>query len=120
MKISILIALVFILAVGASPQDHAVMPEQCRADVRVWYSQTKEDTAKISFDELQRRSLELWNCQSVDTGAGEPASDLKSDMYKYQLIWMTYTNLSGQRMQHFLERHGLAKQFKEEDAAGQR
>jgi hypothetical protein len=103
-----------------SAQDHAILPEQCRADVHLWASQGKTTDSKLSFDDLQRRSLEMWNCQSVDTGAGESASTFGTDVETYRLVWTAYQNQSGQRLMHFIQRHGLAKQFIAEDAADQR
>jgi hypothetical protein len=114
------VVLMLVLAVGVAAQDHAVMPEQCRADAHLWHSQSKEANDKLSFDDIQRRSLEMWNCQSIDSGTGEGVPEFKQDMDTYRLLWTAYTSVSAQRLQHFVVRHGLAKQFKDEDAAGQR
>ena len=121
MKIFLAAGVVLLVsAVGATAQDHAVMPEQCRADVRLWYAQSKAANDKLSFDDLQRRSLEMWNCQSIDVRTGEGLAEFKSDMDNYRLLWTAYTAVSAQRLHNFIERHGLGKQFKDEDAAGQR
>src|SRR4029077_5936575 len=103
-----------------SAQDHAILPEQCRADVHLWISQSKEDNNRLSFRDLLRRSSEMWNCQAIDRGAGEPLSSYKDDSENYQLLWAAYTAASEERLEHFVERHHLAKQFTAEDEAGQR
>jgi hypothetical protein len=114
------VVLLLVSAVGVAAQDHAVMPEQCRADVRLWHAQSKTANDKLSFDDLEQRSLEMWNCQSIDVGTGEGLAEFKSDMDNYRLLWTAYTAVSAQRLHNFIERHGLGKQFKDEDAAGQR
>ena len=96
------------------------MPEQCRADVRLWHARSKAANDKLSFDDLQRRSLEMSNCQAIDLGTDEGLAEFKSDMDNYRLLWTAYTALSAQRLHNFIERHGLGKQFNDEDAAGQR
>jgi hypothetical protein len=96
------------------------MPEQCRADAHLWYSQSREANDKLSFDDIQRRSLEMVNCQTIDSGTGEGVPEFKRDADTYRLLWAAYMAISAQRLHNFIERHGLRKQFEDEDAAGQR
>ena len=114
------ILLMLVSAVGMAAQDQSVLPERCRADARLWHSQSKEANDKLSFDDIQRRSLEMWNCQSIDRGTGEGAPEFRQDMDTYRFLWTAYTSVSAQRLQHFVARHSLAKQFEDEDAAGLR
>jgi hypothetical protein len=115
------IALIAImLCSSAIAQNHAILPEQCRADVHLWKSRNKTENDKLSYDDLQRRSTEMWNCQSIDTGTDEAASEYGKDLEDYRLLWTGYTSMKEQRLQNFLVRHSLVKQFVDEDAAGQR
>ena len=100
--------------------EHAPPLEQCRADVRLWHSQTKDDVSKLSFDELQQRSLEMWNCPSTDVGAGEGIKQYEIDMDNYRAMHLVYQGLSGQRMLDYIVRHGETNQFLDEDAKGLR
>jgi hypothetical protein len=120
MKTGIVLALILISAVGELAQEHAILPEQCRADIRLWTSQKKNENDRLSYGEITRRSAEMWNCMSVDRGAGESLSQFKDDSDNYKFLWTAYTAVSEQRLQHFVVRHNLAKQFKDEDAAGLR
>jgi hypothetical protein len=101
-----------LLVSPALAQEHAPLPEQCKADAHLWHSQKKADNDKLSFDELQQRSREMWACASVDKTATEDED--------YHLLWSGYQVMSGQRMKHFIDRHDLSKQFLDEDAAGAR
>ena len=121
---TILLAVAIFIAVPTFAQnapDHAILPEQCRADGRLWHSQTKDDTIKLSFDELQQRGAEMWNCIAIDTGTtGESLEDQKTNFENYKDLFMLYGNLRLKRTMAFITRHDLLTQFNKEDAAGVR
>jgi hypothetical protein len=79
MKLSVAAVLFgLVLYPPASAQEHAILPEQCRADVHLWISQTKEDNNRLLFSDLQRRSLEMWNCLCpASAGNGESVHPLR-------------------------------------------
>jgi hypothetical protein len=118
----ILLAAAILIAIPlfAQTPDHAILPEQCRADAHLWHSQTKNDTIKLSFEELRQRGLEMFNCGSIDSGTNESVQQFDDDLKKYNALFMVYDNLRLQRMAAFIERHGLFDQFIAEDTAGKR
>src|SRR5271156_1773215 len=93
----ILVSLCFFLAIASglfaqTPGDHAILPEQCRADVHLWHAQTRGDIIKLSFDELGRRTQEMLDCLSIDSGNGESAAEFKNDSESYKLLSAVYAS----------------------------
>ncbi len=99
---------------------HAISFEQCRGDVRLWHSQSKDENFKLSFNEIQQRALEMWNCGSIDAGASEGFEQFKTDTENYHLMFTGYDSLMAQRLLHYIERHSETNQFLEEDSKGLR
>lgn len=102
---------------AALAQNHAPSPEQCVADVTTWYEQWhlqatfKTDDHGPPFHELERRADELAGC----SGSKAPKGPVP-----YDEMMALYWNEENQRQKAFILRHGLTKQFIEEDAAGKR
>jgi len=94
---------------------HAPTVEQCRADYRLWVSQDKQDGVSftdLTLKELGLRTKEMLDCETVDT----QQDNVKSYIYMFK-------EFGGElliRETHFLSRHGLNKQFQDEDAKGAR
>jgi hypothetical protein len=130
MNKSILFAVLsFVIAASAFGQEfnpkrnepqHAILPEQCRADARLWHSLPRAENDKLPFQELQNRSEEMWNCMNTDSGAGESVQDHKRDSEFYFDLWAVYQVLSGHRLFDFVQRKQLGDMFIEEDKAGLR
>lgn len=112
------IILAVLLCGTAFAQNHAPSPQQCVSDVTAWYykwhlqATFKEPTESgPSFNELERRIAELSDC-SVSKAPRGPLP--------YDEMMALYWNEENERQKAFILRHGLTKQFLEEDAAGKR
>jgi Rap1a immunity proteins len=126
---SMLLVALFIFASAAQAQlipqqstspEHAIQPEQCRADVRLWFSQGKGVTDALSVHDLELRAAEMWNCVSVDTGNGEGFQDYKRDSDHYLLLYSAFDAFAGRRALNYIKRHREANTFLAEDTAGER
>jgi hypothetical protein len=112
----VFIALVFLCG-NALAQDHAPSPQQCVSDLTAWYEQwhlratLKSDDIGPPFHELERRVDELAEC----SGSKAPKGPVP-----YDEMMALYWNEENERQKAFILRHGLTKQFVEEDAAGKR
>jgi hypothetical protein len=80
---------------------------QCRADRVVWGA---EEVIHLSFKEVEQRESELTECRFVDQ---PKASD-------YVLLASVFEREKERRMSRFMDRHGLRKQFIQEDDQGER
>jgi len=111
------ISLVCLGCFAALAQNHAPSPQQCVADVNLWSSQWsaqatfKTDDPGPPFGELERRANEMADC----SGSKAPKGSMS-----YDEMLALYWNEENQRQKAFIFRHGLTKQFLEEDAAGKR
>jgi hypothetical protein len=126
-----IIALVVFLAFPliARVQQHAPTAAVCQADLAVWGDlamQTdyfKSETAstenkipsqneihRIPIREVIARELEMGDCAKVDP-------DKKQSYYDTLGF---YRSVHGDRLEHFVIRHGLYPQFAREDDAGKR
>src|SRR5437879_1597908 len=91
-------------------QEHAPLPEQCKADYTLWKTtDTKENLSKLSAEELSRREVEMWNCAASGAPGGEYL-DLVSE----------YGLFVSKRFESYIRRHGEWHQFFAEDQAGVR
>jgi hypothetical protein len=118
-----LLVMLFLCAVPVMAQsndqaEHAILPEQCRADIHLWNSQNKDDFTKLSFVELQKRVNETRDCLGIDRGTGEASSEYGQDSVEYKTMMLIFTALSEQRLLAFVKRHDGLKTFLDEDAAG--
>jgi hypothetical protein len=97
--------------------DHPPLPEQCIADYNLWSGEAKDNLEKLPFTVIQPREIEMWNCASVVKSLDE-----HKRAYSVLMLFL-YGRYSGQishRALDFIQRHGLMKEFSQEDAAGQR
>jgi hypothetical protein len=119
-----LAGLLFAFAASASAQQHAPTVDVCRADAAVWNAAVmnrnpEASKTKLPYDELAARAIEMHDCLTVDPAhVGDAASIARMDTYS--LLEADYTDEIASRAMHFIQRHGLGKQFLEEDAAGAR
>jgi hypothetical protein len=100
--------------------EHAVLPDQCRADVHLWYSQSKNEKDNLSFSQLQQRSSEMLNCMTIDSGQGETVGEFERDSRQYEMVLGLAQGMARNRLQNYIQRHGENQQFLDEDAAGLR
>ncbi len=123
MKLLLLLTAV-LFASSASPQQHAPTADVCRADAAVWNAaimnhDPEASKTRLPYDEIAARAIEMHDCLNVDPAhAGDTASIARMDTYSG--LEAVYTDEIASREMHFIQRHGLAKQFLEEDAAGAR
>jgi hypothetical protein len=102
---------------AALAQNRAPSPQQCLSDVNSWYHQWsaqstfKTDDPGPSFGELEGRIKELSDCSVSKAPKGSVS---------YDEMMALYWNEENERQKHFILRHGLTKQFLEEDAGGKR
>lgn len=120
--LAIIVALVFLPAVFS--QEHAPTLDQCRADSAVWNAavlnhNSESSKEKLPYDELAARQKEMHSCLYVDpVQVGDSASVARMDTYN--LLESLYANEIEHRAIDFIYRHGLGKQFIDEDATGLR
>ena len=104
----------FVVSVSLTGQArrHALKVEKCQADQQKWLSQLEDDNARAAPDyvtEFEERK-EMAACEEVDP-------DNRARYYN------TVAEIGfdeSTRMGDFIQRHGLWKQFIEEDKAGMR
>jgi len=110
-------------------QQHAPMPEQCRADLAVWYSPDMEnefykaetvrvtdgtpdrtETNRVLLPEIEARMHEMAECRNIDPAHSE----------RYGSAFDFYEIVAGTRYYNFVLRHNLFEQLLSEDAEGKR
>ena len=85
--------------------------EQCQADQRLWLSQLEDSNFKLpSYDTVANWHREMIACETVDPG----------NSFKYYNTQSEIASDKSNRLKHFLDRHGLWKQFEQEDLEGKR
>jgi hypothetical protein len=97
---------------AAQQVEHAPSIEQCRADMRLWLSEVEDENQRLrlSYLELSNRADEMSQCRSVDP----------EFYFKYYNTSAENAHTRLVRFIHFLDRHGLIKQFLAADEQGQR
>ena len=126
-----LVLLLFVVSTTLTEsQQHAPTVDVCRADVAVWFSYgsatayanaeaarvtdnipNRTETAKLSFGEVNKRLLEMGDCDKVDKQ--------HSDDYTQAIDF--YNRVADNRLRSFVFRHpSLLKQFIQEDVRGLR
>jgi len=98
--------------------DRAPLPEQCIADYNLWSSESKDSIEKLPLTVIQPREIEMWNCASVVKSLSSEHKPGHS--VEMLLLYGTYSGHVSHRALEFIQRHGLMKEFSQEDAAGQR
>ncbi len=106
------ILLMFMTALVASAQDHAPLPEQCKADHDMWVADITVDTQLVSVASAQliKRIGELRACEEVVPAHKAELTDLEGSCWA-----LLFTRTSD-----FITRHRLRQEFLKEDAAGLR
>ncbi len=97
--------------------DHAPLPEQCIADYNLWSGESKDNLEKLPVTVIQPREIEMWNCASV-----VKSLDDRKRAYSVLMLFLygTYSGQISHRALDFIQRHGLMREFSQEDTAGQR
>jgi hypothetical protein len=109
--------------VEAQEVEHAPTVEMCRADYALWsdaslmksyyeadaksrkhVSEDSDEISRLSIDEIAARAVEMSDCLKADADS--------NDRLKYRLASDFYNGVFGSRLEHFIERHNLAKQVK--------
>ena len=102
------------LTTSAAPQDihHAPNPDLCRADLAIWYGQSKTTIETIPAHDLDGRRLEMMECSDLFTDHIE-----REQAFGMENVYISHLQ---RRMERFLLRHDLMKQFADEDLRGAR
>jgi hypothetical protein len=117
-----LIAVLLLVSVSFTPrflaqEDHAPLPEQCIADYNLWAGAPKDDIEKMPITVLQAHEIEMrqcgWVVESFDAKHKRPYAT------GMLILYGTYSGHISHRALNFIQRHGLMKEFSQEDAAGQ-
>lgn len=108
------LVMVAMLMMGGAPQDihHAPTADQCRADLAVWYGQSKAIIETIPAHDLDGRRLEMVECSDLFTDHLE-----REKAFGMQNVYVSHIQ---QRMERFILRHDLMQQFADEDLKGAR
>ena len=97
---------------GGSAVRHAPTLDQCRADAALWVKNDWHSLSMMKISEMQR---EIGDCEKVD-----PVETAHDYFLRYiqidNAVMAEYTS----RLQSFITRHQLYKQFADEDEAGKR
>jgi hypothetical protein len=108
------------IAIGATMMDLAraqtqtpISAEQCRKDVRAW-TETMDlhGDSPVPYKQLVARQVEMIQCEGSDSDA-----DFKSI---YELHIRAAETEIRWRLDHFVSRHGLMREFLVEDEQGKR
>lgn len=121
--------LLFVTVELLTAQQQAPTADVCRADAARWgdaklqaqYSEAQIDhmqngsrnateVARLRMTEILQRAIEMRTCMKVDSVYE----------HKYSDIVHFYSGVKADRLQAFIERHGLMAQFAQEDAQGLR
>ncbi len=97
--------------------EHAPTWEQCKADVTLWTlaeRTTSDEVFNLTYKQLEQRSSEIGSCILAHHGEHRDAREFMQlqmfqSQYDVHMFW---------RLNHFIIRHGLWKQFEQEDARG--
>ena len=107
--------LFLLLTISAMAQDiqHAPTIDQCRADTRLWLSQSS--TQKDAFNDLTPAQIgarihEMFDCVPVDSHNSAAYENLRTRFAEAMMF----------RYASFILRRGLQQQFLDEDAKGAR
>jgi hypothetical protein len=130
----LILAVLVLLAMPTSGQQHALTQDQCRADRGAWAPPSSSwapgdlsqvikggdasgvwPSSNADMREIQLRWEEMEECRQVDLGL----FDLHPDP-SYAEVKMFYSVVIARRMRDFLDRNHLWEQFLQEDKQGKR
>ncbi len=94
---------------------HATTAEQCKADIAIWKTASKQDVIALPIKLLLLRSNELGECTDVLSAAGDEDNRMLADSIRY-----AYSTHALDRCTKFIQRHGLAQKLYDEDFQGAR
>jgi hypothetical protein len=118
LRATILVGLVVLSLRVLAEDDHAPLPEQCIADYSLWSSESKDSIEKLPGTVIQPREIEMWNCAKVVKQFDSEHNTAYA--LKMLLLSHRYCGYVSHRALDFIQRHGLMKEFSQEDAAGER
>src|SRR5437660_8975033 len=98
---------------------HAPLPAQCRADYDMWYADNKDALDRLSFQEINQRQVEMWQCGSVvlaENQNNRKNGSAEFDWRDYLIFSLMNGGKMSQRYESYLRRHGEMQQFLNEDA----
>jgi CelD/BcsL family acetyltransferase involved in cellulose biosynthesis len=128
-RLVLAMGLLFLVVEPLGAQQHTPSAGRCQADAALWgdlqlrtqYNKAQVDqltngtrnqteVARLRVTEVIERAIEMRDCMKVDA----EHSHLYSDIAAF------YSSVKSDRLQAFIERHGLVAQFAQEDAKGLR
>jgi len=128
-QLPLAVGLLFVAVGPLRAQEHALTAGRCQADAASWgdsqlrtqYNKaqvnqltngTRNETsvAQLRVTEIIERAIEMRDCAKVDAERSHVYSDVAA----------FYSSVKSDRLQAFIERHGLVAQFAQEDAKGLR
>ena len=115
---ALLVALVVPPSRFLAQDDHAPLPGRCIADYDLWSAGPRDSDEKLPLTVIQTREIEMWNCAKVIRLFDSEHNTAYS--FKMLLLSDTYSGDVRHRALDFIQRHGLMKEFSQEDTAGQR
>jgi hypothetical protein len=114
MKRLLVLASLILTASLIGQVEHAPTVAQCQADQRLWLARLEsaegKDITLPSMSVLRVWRKEMKDCESVDAENYWKYFNTKSELWVEEVI----------RLQDFVDRHGLSREFEAEDAAGKR
>lgn len=112
----LLLGIVVLFTPALAQTDHAPLPAQCIADYELWSSVLKVDREKLPVTVIQPRQWEMWQCVPV------VKSERNGTAYAAEILFLygIYSEDMNSRELAFIQRHGLMKQYVQEDAVGKR
>jgi hypothetical protein len=118
LRATLLVGLVALFLRASAEDDHAPLAEQCIADYNLWSGESKDSLEKLALTVVQPREIEMWNCARVIRSFD--SEHKTGHAVEMLLLYGTYSGHISHRALDFIQRHGLTKEFSQEDAAGQR
>jgi len=97
----------------SAQDDRPPLAEQCVADYSLWHNASKSDIEELPLSIIQARYSEMWKCASVVR-----SPERQNYSTEMLLLTGTYAGHINHRALDFIERHGLMKQFVQEDSQG--
>jgi len=114
----LLVVSVFVFTTLAAPQEvkHAPTLQSCTADLNLWRS--REESKSLTVLEMSVRIRSMMDCTAAYQGLANsaPGGELPPAWY----LKITYEEEIEDRLFNFVKRHGLSKQFAQEDESGKR
>jgi len=128
-RLTLAVGLLFLAVEPIKAQQHTLTISVCQEDAALWGdlqlrtqynkaqvnqltngTRNQTEVAQLRVTEVIERAIEMRDCMKVDP----ERSHLYSDVAAF------YSSVKSDRLQAFIERHGLVAQFAQEDAKGLR